>query len=413
MEYNLIDLTPYTPEMLLKNISERIRVLELLNFVFNSSQKALESFIDCNYTNFDAQVSENLCQIRAYQIMNIDSTINKESLFISLKNIKNFRGICQELLENYAFLRLKRPSHYSDSINKKIQLQTFLQDNDLNINISEQVYFIIQSYILSYYKLVGEYDISLGINYEKLCFDLKIDSKSYARKFVHRLQRNLSILSTNFVFKLQKQLLHDGNEMIFMKKLCFKDEVGRQVLPCYEVTKIILNHALKRETYIQIIVFKLNGNEKKLVHFFLKTCPKKNDFILCNTPLEPGRCFIVFKGIAHCDDTNLEIQESYIEHFMQFGLKKIILANMAQHPQYAGILLSDKKNNPYQEGTEMSESLQDKRKCFEANFLFCKNLSKEIGCSQENASLFLLTHVYCSSISMEYTIAVQKTEVHS
>ena len=67
--YILSNLLPYAQNMLLTSLGEKIRVLRLLEFFCHSALDALHAFFAKAYNKFDAQVSENLCQIRACQLL--------------------------------------------------------------------------------------------------------------------------------------------------------------------------------------------------------------------------------------------------------------------------------------------------------------------------------------------------------
>ena len=69
MTYSIRDLLPYTEDTLINSLKERIRTMQLLEFLYTSAQDAVHAFLAKKYNEFDAQVSENLCQIRAYQLM--------------------------------------------------------------------------------------------------------------------------------------------------------------------------------------------------------------------------------------------------------------------------------------------------------------------------------------------------------
>lgn len=67
MRYNVIEFLPYSASAVIKP-KETNCILNLIKFIVKSSVQALNEFFDCKYENFDAQVSESLCQIRAWQI---------------------------------------------------------------------------------------------------------------------------------------------------------------------------------------------------------------------------------------------------------------------------------------------------------------------------------------------------------
>jgi hypothetical protein len=230
--------------------------------------------------------------------------------------------------------------------------------------------------------------------------DLNIESKTYARKFVHKLQRNISENSCRFIFRLVGDLVNNIYYMSFLKSLYFKDEVNRHVIACYEVTKIILEHARVNNKCIMVEVCQLSNNGNNKFNFILK--PYENSYVLCQQHKVDtnNNAVMVFKGLVKYGDCIQETQAEYMERFMNIGLQDIIFSNMAQHPQYSGVLLNDKKYNPYHK--LQSDSLPGSYNAYvsqlEKQFLKHKFSSAHIGCSSENQSLFFLTHVRCNYV---------------
>jgi hypothetical protein len=196
-----------------------------------------------------------------------------------------------------------------------------------------------------------------------------------------------------------------------LRSLYYQDEVGRHVLSCYEVTKIILRHAFETKKYIKIIVTRISGNTEKNVTFFLKTS-KKGYYVLARNSEEiVDDGLITFAGISNIKYKN-ESQKEYIARFMNIGFENVILSNMAQHPQYAGLHLDDKKFNPYLkiDSVGLNETYLNCIKESEKNFLQHKSLSSKIGCAKENSDLFLLTHVHCDDVVFQTNEAKDETE---
>ena len=81
------------------------------------------------------------------------------------------------------------------------------------------------------------------------------------------------------------------------------------------------------------------------------------------------------------------------------NLPEMLLISFPQHPQYSGKKLLPINNNPYQpikahlQDISMIKYIDD----LETQFLRHKMLSKKIGCSYENPSLFLITHIFCNN----------------
>ncbi len=418
MNYKISNLLPYPDDMILASLKERIRVLHLVRFFYQSIQKAIRAFLLKEYSQFDAQVSENLCQVRALQLIEIihnQALCNEKTFSFFYQKIKLLFKKCDATLNHHLSLSKNRPSHYSEQINKKIILEIFLEEHQVDLRFSNVMFFLLQTYILSKYKLVGEHNISHGIHYDKLCKDLNLSSKTYARKVIHRLQRNISEYSCQFIYSLAQKLKTDSHYLPLLNSLYFKDEVGRHVFSCYETTKIILQYIAKHNRPIKFIVHRITKNTKDRIVFILKPSLSQNSYELSHyldNKLNKG--MITFVGVVHYNTLFLERKERYIIRFLRVGFESIILSNMAQHPQYAGLLLEDKKHNPYVQCNANKAEPEYSKYVFqiEKQFLKHKQISKEIGCAIDNASLFLLTHVYCDTLKHQPIENLNNTSLH-
>jgi len=399
--YSLGDLLPYAGNTRLNSLQNRIRVLELVEFLCKSAKNSVLAFLSKQYNAFDAQVSENLCQIRAYQLTYILDNYDEDcfrSLSLFYQNIKDVQTRCRVLTTEYKELSTKRPSYYVKKIDQTVTLTQMLERHDLNIKLAELPYLLTQNYILSTYKLTGAHNISQGIDYEKLCHGLNIASKTLARKVACKLQRNISKNSCQFIFRLANELNLTLSSLDLLRALYSQDEVGRHLLASYEVTRIILQHAFKVKKHIKITVHCLGGDNGDVITFFLKPSRFHKHYVVSKKIKKyANNSLISFSGITCASKHTIKSRKKYIAQFMHIGFEDVLLANMAQHPQYAGILLDAKKFNPYSnlDINGRQQQYLDVIKQSEQQFLNHKNLSAKIGCNAENFTLFLLTHVRC------------------
>lgn len=395
MRYNLIDFIPYPADAQLDQ-KEKTRVLQLILFIGQSAQAAIQVLLNQEYHKFDAKVSENLCQIRAYKLAKIIENNQSFNANILTEFIFFADSIQQLIIKCYEMLKqnLRKLSSYSNS------LLEFLKETQVELDFPEIIYFFTQSYILFEYKFLGEFNMSQGINYEKLCRVLNLQSKTFAKKFIHKIQRNLSEFSCKFIFELVKNLDLDHRHLKLLEMLYFKDEIGRSVLPCYEATKIILLDAVKDKKIIKILVTLSSENEKQTFEFFIKPNHVTMDYILCSKLENFIFGVTTFVGVCYYKNKIFETKKQYVMRFLKTGFINIILANMAQHPQYAGIALNDKKFNPYDdiEDTDSQNPVVEYMRCSKQEFLRHKSDSFDLGCAKENASLFLITHIFYDSL---------------
>lgn len=399
VKYHLTDLLPFTDNQQLTTRSDRERLLRLLTFLCKLTQLATRSFMLGQFEDFDAQVSENLCQIRAYKLLLMadnSPNIMQQLVLIGIR-CKEVQAKSVKLLADYQLIKANRLRNRSNKNNQLMSCKEFLHSEGFNLELTDEQYFLIQTFILSRYKIIDEHEICYGIDYSMLCAEMLISSKTFARKVVHRLQRNISQNSCAFIFKLLADLDSPSQKVYLLQKMYESDEVGRHILPCYEVTKIILEHASKFNRIIHVGVTRLFRNKKDLL--VISFIPNDEQFNLTLRDQTEQPAILLFKGIMKYNDYMSESKEQYIQRFLKVGFLKIILANMAQHPQYAGLLLEDKKFNPYAEidRSTFPDSYNDYIKSQENEFLKYKYLAGEIGCRPENLNLFLLTHIRCGN----------------
>lgn len=346
MPYEMSQLLPFAPDTLLNSLHKKIRTLQFMSFLYGMAQEAIHAFLKQQYDQFDAQVSENLCQIRACQLINFIKQNRAQELTCCLAHMNEMSERSHALIVQYSDFLTKRPSHYAPEIDQVFDLASFLRLNQLHLSLSDLTYFLIQSFILSKYKYIEAYDISHGINYDAFCQDVGIESKTFIRKFVHRLQRNLSKLSCQFMMKLAAEVSNMPQEKFLLQALYYNDEVGRHLIASYEVTKLILQYIYQHHYFIKVIVSRMANHVTDELTFFLKGATSSSHYTLCLPQDVPLEEIIVFRGICRQDNNFLEPQQQYINKFMQIGFDTVMLSNLAQHPQYAGLLLDDKKYNP-------------------------------------------------------------------
>lgn len=404
MFYDFLELLPYSPSTVLNSLSERIRLLKILIFIHHSAIETTKSFINKDYAAFDAQVSENLCQIRAYYLLLLTETHNddhKNDLLLLFQKIKSTLQQCKSLLDKYLELQQIRPSHYTKSIHQSITIQELFDEFNIRIELNESQFFLIQTHILSRFKLISDYNVSLGINYDVFCVELGISSKTMARKLIHRFQRNISKLSCQFMFKLLFDLGLDSYHNFLLNSLYCQDEVERHVIACYEVTSLLLKHAYLKNKNIKLVIHSLVDNSESPMVFVFKPSieDKRYKLVFSKDASEMNQYSMIITGIVRNQQLIAETKEEYIARLLEVELEDIILCNMAQHPQYAGLLLDSKKYNPYEQidASSLPDSYSDYIAKAERQFLKHKFLAPQIGCSADNPSLFLITHIAMGS----------------
>lgn len=403
--YSIKDLLPYPDNARLKSLDERIRVLMLLDYILQSVRDSIRTYLSGQYIKFDAHVGENLCQIRAYQLVQIIRNADNHLITVltaAADQAERAQDSCASLLDDYEQFARSGNSQYSRNKAGDIPLLALLEIEGLNITLPSTVYFLTQLFILSGCKLVDAHHTAYGTDYGKLCDDMLIPSRTFSRKVIHNIQRNISKLSCQYIFKLINQIDAGPRHVYLLQSLYHHDELGRHVMPCYEVTKTILQHAYQSNYTMKVVVTRLSDSHSDKITFVLVPDSDNNRYVLYSGSAEDiGGSGVVFIGIAQYGQCIRESKKDYVERFMNVGFEDIILANMAQHPQYPGILLRDKKYTPYSnlDSDELLRSYQDYVKESEALFLRDKLRANSLGCSQNNESLFLVKHIKCEMVS--------------
>lgn len=398
MHINFFDFLPYSIRHKLKGLNSKYRLLILLDYLCKISKMTIKSYFYKEYHFFDPQVGENLCQIHAYQLCTIfdeSMEIAKEVALFSIR-LNEIHAKCEHLLEEIKELKIRRPSHYMQDIDGRITLLDYLEKNQLNLHLTERVAFLIQSYFLTKYRIIDEQGICNGIDYDVLCNEIYITSKTFIKKLVRHIQINITDLTTKFLSTLLVNIDCEPERVFLMQSLHFKDEDGRHVFGCYEATKLILEHAFITGKHIEIAVKRNSENASDELIFSL--IPDKNTgrFTTANPIIEQShKPSIVFRGVAKYSEYINETRENYIQRFLSVGFENILLSNVAQHPQYPGTNLDKLKYNPYRavNTNQLTVAYQNYVSNAEKEFLKHKHMAVEFGCMQESSNLFLLIHV--------------------
>ncbi|HEX4045958.1 MAG TPA: hypothetical protein VHZ76_09880 [Gammaproteobacteria bacterium] len=419
MPTNLL-LLPYEPQTLLVNKKEKLRLLMIIQFFIKTIIETIDLFyFKKEYNKFDPHLGDTLCQVRAYQTLLLINQANKsENILVVNDELHEFRVLYHLIsnnITNFKQLIDNNASKYIKELDMSEKLYDFLNRQKLVFDITENTFFLVQSYLLTSFSIKNEENISLAINYKELSLCLGVGQTS-ARKVVRQMQNNLSFMSCNFV----KQLFSDysaekgRSSILFLLKLT--DHQGRQVLPCYETTRIIINHALKRQSPILIVIHRKFLSKSDVIYLLFTPHANKDGFEMHKNidQANQEQSCIVIHGITTYDhQIEYEFQEDFIQRFQQIGLKNIILANMAKHPQYSAKEFESISQNPFSLlFTKICSNLNFsiKNNAFQSDFSLAlaqemeneliemKSKAEHIGCYIEESSLFFIQHVFCDTI---------------
>ncbi|MFT3742274.1 MAG: hypothetical protein QM752_06370 [Gammaproteobacteria bacterium] len=390
VENNCLKIFPWKDNYLLKDRTSKINVIGLLSFfLMTIADSCYEFYNRKNLYKFDPHIGDTLCQIRAYQIFLISRNQNNYFKSYNTFMYQELNKKCLNKLENLRNLAKDFFGSYNKELDKPETLKDFLTKQDMIFEVPSNILFLLQSYILTNFSIIDNTGISRGIDYEKFCNTAK-SSRTFAKNTMHYFQKNISKLSCQFIYDISSEIPQYTNRKEILFNLQIVDQDKRYILPCFEVTKIILEHCLKNNIFL---VLSVEGIGNFLYH------PNKSltDFDLCkNSDIDDfKRSSIVIKGISKIN--NYKFSSFFLEKLNQIGLKNVILLNMAKHRQYSSKLF----DNPYRELLEKNSiSLENYERILkmEQEYAEALNLAMKLGCCLDNYETFLIRHIYCDII---------------
>lgn len=397
-----VSLLPHDSSVIIKDITQKIIYINLMKHLLEKFQQAIYFFEERAFYQFDAQVGETLCQIRAYKIFYLTAYFPQNFLKSLIETkAKLSMVICKlsEVAENYqCFLKMHK-SQRPDTIRAPLTLIEFFASMDCLFFIPDDVIFIYLSNFLCHYHILDSENIPMAINYDAIAQDMEL-SRTYSKKLGHFYQKKLSELSCDFIFDLMQEL--PGNEDLksILPLLCRQSDEGRMVLPCYSVTEIIVLHMIENNANLVFLVDIDTAHKKQIKTFFLKGSRSQNNFKLINrlnTINEP--CMVMYGSSTANHGC---VGESLLSDMLSTGFKEIILFNNAAHPQYSGTTLKTYSYDPFIALLEEREAQllpleKDRIKNLSCNLIKLKQRAEKHGCTANNRALFLLKHIFCNT----------------
>lgn len=409
MDYHILDLMLQSPTTQVPAHLKYTEAVIFIRFIIKQMISALEAFfLDKNVGKFDPHVGETSCQIRAYQLLLMSKGISAADKISAINKIKLLR-VCQEKLEQDFIHYKKVDTTRRDRNIKNFTLENFIEKSEYNISLSEREYVITLAFILTLYKKKGSKD-NPEIDYKKLMYEACL-SKGLARRLVHLYQIELSRLSCEFILKLVDELPKSEITRTELEALICFDDDKRHVLPCYWVTNVILQHMNYFPASLSLLIHRQVGNitiDVVSMHFISLA---GNFYLLsnehCDHDLYENPRYVIH-GVVKYDNSYIESIDDFRQRFQALGLKKIMLANMAAHPQYSGKKLEKISFNPFSDLEIQGKIIR--YELLEKKFLLSKKEAKKNGCAINNPKLFYIVHIFCDNIerkinSNEYDMA--------
>lgn len=402
-------LFPQDSKTQLLNQEMKMNTLRLLDFFVGKLIETITAFyIENKFSEFDPHVGDTLCQIRAYMMLSIansELSSRLESTRREVARLKNIQQLIKQKIAEFENLINTKSSKYNKVLDSSEQLDKFLDVNGLVFNITEEHYFITQARLLTLFSKVDAQGISRGIHYDKLCHEAGI-SKTLAKRMMHNYQQNISSLSCQFIFRLLNELPGHRELQLLLHRLQYTDKDKRNVLPCYPVTQILMAHILSKQFPVLIMIERQHNVfdqlDDKMQYFLFAPTKEGNDFELCPNiyPFYFEKPCIVVKGALRSTLT-MEPEAEFLDRFMRLGLTKILLANMAKHPQYSAHEFEAISVNPYQgllsNPMALSETEAMAASLLEQELIAMQSVAEQEGCCMDNPALFLVKHILCDT----------------
>ncbi len=401
--YSIIHLLPYSESRVLNDRNQKKSEIQLIKTIILVSITALKHFLKGDLSEFDAQVGENLCQIRAYKNIKVaqlwlESEKKSRDLTQLIQQLKTYYKKIKQFIVEWGLL-IKQTKHYDAELDKSETIRFFLLKNDLNLDLPEDIVYLISCFFLTYFSVRVE-NIPLAIDFKRIALKFNV-SKHRAERLTHRFQLIASKLGCDFILNIASELPLKKRYSNVLPTLYLLSDVDRTVLPCCLVSEIILAHCINKKIPVLILFNRVQLETKELIYFLLEG----EDYI---TFTEDKPCLVILGDNLSTKKTS----EDYINYLNDINPIELILANTATHPQYAGNRLSSLSNNPF---LSLFDKSNDDATFFSNRLITLKELASKFGCSKQFPLAFFLRHIYSSKLSVEFNKLqlMVETEIHS
>lgn len=387
----LSQLLPYETESK-KHGSQRtcLEEYQALNRAFLEANQALEKG---ELEKFDSLVGENACQIRAIVI-----AITFSKSLVDIRSLKD--RILKVLSKVEALLATKTINSLMQS---EDSFKSVLEKEELDIPLTHEEIYILQSFILSELKTVASSEkemISLHrieiADYKKLRQFGEV-SNSFAKRLLNKLRKQLAAASIQFI-RETASAFQDPSLMKMVSQDFIIKHNTLLCIPMFWTYKIVLLAAQKEQVPLIIHVkFLKEGPQGYIVinedQLFFKFAP--NGSYVATKPNESDldKAGWVIQGVVIADKAGpLLTKERWRSSMARRPITDIILACAADHRQYPDLTKD-----------ALFETLKD---CEYENY---KTLAKKEGYSIENPTTFFIQHVYAVRVgNMFDNLSIQK-----
>lgn len=377
------DLLPQHRESIVRDTQMQQSIVDLLLFSLNKLIEALKKFnLDEFLVDFDPHVGDTACQIRAYQLYLLaqrDTSLPISSRCQSLEIISH---------QLSTLTTLQIPLH-----NHQWTLESFLRDTDCYFTLSEDELFLFRCYILSYLKRSNPSG-DIYISYDQVTTESGC-SRKISKKFIRHHQIGLAEFSSKSVIDWAKEIYF--SDLDILEASHEKDDDNRPVLPCYLFTKVLYEHLQQRKCPVLLIVNHSSHQQREDIPILFQDDHHKGIPIDSESrqAIKQTMPCVVIEGV--CQNPYSENTAEFVERINQMGLRDLLLANMASHPQYSGQKLTHLRENPF---AESATSLSHKINSFYDELEYFRHVAYKSGCCTQNRSLFFIEHIFYDSLRL-------------
>ncbi len=261
---NLTDLLFHNKHAIIENLECYKKILVLYKFLLHESLLAAEDFLAKNYANFDAQVGENLCQIRAVMVYDLVNAKSTSDIDNELTNkMDALKLLVAKITNKIAVfnLAIKRNNlEINKQYAKKYSLITLLKLDGLVLECNQEFIFLIKAHFLSRFSVLDGNGIPYRIDFARI-MDLTGTSKHHVKRTVHYFQAAISAISTKYLTYLINHYEVLSDYAKYLPCLMRKADEGRSVFPCYDGMNILLHHLNAMSAVVLIKVYYNPGTQ--------------------------------------------------------------------------------------------------------------------------------------------------------
>jgi hypothetical protein len=331
---SLLDLLPKGGNSLVDTLDNELKFFRRFLFLIQEAEEGIQHFLQGNLSHFDPHVGETACQIRAYYFALLWT--EREQFLPNLE-----RDLVQ--LKTYAeriFILINQGSLNGHRYLRPCSLSFFLEELGLDLKISETGWALIMSHILSKYRWVDAEAISQKMDEEKLSRGMS-DTRRFSKELGRHLQKELSKVSTNFIFSLVNKLPQEKSGFVLspelMGSLLIHDSFGREQLPCLIVFELIVRSLeVNPAIPVMLVMNFLHIPNQKFYFFFERDAHRQ--WILSNFEDCPAdKSMFLLRGVSFCPEIVPSlIKKNFLEKMNEHGLSSLLRWFGAEHPQYSG-----------------------------------------------------------------------------